>query len=110
MFESLKTAWSVMTKKESIKNVLEATYNVIVKAVVAVDVLSPELALFPATSAFVVYIPIVKLALGAIKVMIETFGPIVGFKTIIYAQSDENPAQALKAAIKELEAALENAK
>ena len=106
MFESLKTAWSVMTKKESIKNVLEATYNVIVKAVVEVDVLYSELALFPATSAFVVYIPIVKLALGAIKVMIETFGPIVGFKTIIYAQSDENPAQALKASIKELEATL----
>lgn len=110
MFEKLKTAWSFARNTANIKNIVESTYNVVIKIIAALDVLTPEIALIPVTSPFAVYIPLVKAALTTVKSVIERFGPVVGFKTIVYAQSDENPKDALLAALKELSVAVENTK
>ena len=110
MFDTLKKAWALASNSENIKHVLAATYNVVVKTSRALDVLAPELAIIPLTSPFAVYIPVIKLALSTIQKTIETFGPLVGFKTIVYAQENEDPKKALLSALDELKAAVENVK
>lgn len=99
MFQSIKTAWTIISKKDNIRNVLEATYNVIIKAQVVIDII-------PVTAS--PYVVIVKTAIETIKKVIEKYGPIVGFETIVYAQSDEDPSIALINAIEELKAAVES--
>lgn len=110
MFTKLRKAWTIATNSANIKYVLESVYNVVVKMDTVLSVLTPELGFIPKTSPIIAYIPLLKTALGVIKNVIEKFGPIVGFETIVYAQSDENPADALKAAIKELNAVVEGIK
>lgn len=110
MFTKLKQAWSFASNSTNIKNIIESVYNVVTKINAALDVLAPELALVSKNSPFAVYIPLIRAALNTVISVIERFGPLVGFRTIVYAQSDENPKEALLAALRELDEAVKAAK
>jgi uncharacterized membrane protein len=106
MLSNLKLAYKFASNIANIKLVIESVYNVVVKVSSVLDVISSQLDASKTTKLGVViaqYLPIVSSALTKIKSTIEKYGPLVGIETTVYVQENEDAAQALIDALKELD-------
>jgi predicted DNA repair protein MutK len=113
MFNNLKLALKVAKYAVNIKMVLESVYNVINKLDPILDAVEKQTADSKETKlgkVVVKYLPFVRTAIEKIKDVITKFGPLVGFETVVYGQADEDSVEALEAALKELDAALNTIK
>lgn len=106
MLSNLKLAYKFASNIADIKLVIESVYNVVVKVSNVLIVVSSQLEESKTTKLGKIvsqYIPIVSTALDKIKSTIEKYGPLVGIATTVYVQENEDAAQALIDALKELD-------
>lgn len=106
MLSNLKLAYKVASNIANIRLVIESIYNVVVKVSNVLVVVTSQLDASKTTKLGIIvsqYLPIISSALDKIKSTIEKYGPLVGIESTVYVQENEDAAQALLDALKELE-------